>query len=115
MPLRTKTAVSVDYEIYAQQQRSEAISLEAEGNVEAAQHYYAAARHYQEKAESAIRYLEQLPVAMGEVTTPSGKIAWKAKNTLHTPEQVHLDASTQRKELLLGPCIDVCALAMDAA
>jgi hypothetical protein len=42
-------------------------------------------------------------------------IAWRPRNTLRDPEQVALDASAERKELLLGPAIDVCALALDAA
>jgi len=42
-------------------------------------------------------------------------IAWRPKNTLRDREQVALDASAERKQLLLGPNLDVAALALDAA
>lgn len=116
MPARSRTAVAVDYEASAERERSLEVGLEASGDGDQAEVHYGAARHFADKAESTTAYLTPTRTVLGEaVDHDSRVIAWRLRNTLHEPEQVVLDASAERKELLLGPAIDVCALALDAA
>lgn len=104
----------MDYQIEAEKERSIAIGLAREGKPEEAEIHYGAARYFADKAEYARRSLGPAPIVMGEATD-LGVIAWKPKNTLVDPDQVALDASAERKKLLLGPNLDVCALALDTA
>jgi hypothetical protein len=115
MPARSRTAVAVDYEASAERERSLAVGLEASGNSDQAEIHYGAARHFADKAELTTAYVAPTRTVLGEaVDRDSRVIAWRPRNTLHEPEQIALDASAERKELLLGPAIDVCALALDA-
>lgn len=118
MASKSKTSVSNDYRAYAEEQQAIAIGLVAEGKHEEASYYYSAAGNYADKADRTGAVVEHRPVAMGEATSPGRDgpvIAWRPKNTLHKPEQVALDARSERTKLLLGPAIDVCALALDTA
>ena len=116
MPARSRTAVAVDYEASAERERSLAVGLEVSGNNVQAEIHYGAARHFTDKAELTTAYVAPTRTVLGEaVDRDSRVIAWRPKNSLRDPEQVALDASAERKELLLGPAIDVCALALDAA
>lgn len=114
MPTKSKTAVATDYQMEAEKERSIAIGLAKEGKPEEAEIHYGAARYFADKAEYARRSLGSSPIVMGEAND-RGVIAWRAKNTLRDPDQVALDASAERKELLLGPSLDVSALGLDAA
>ena len=113
---RSKTSVATDYRAYADQQRAIAERLEVEGDAENAEHYRAAARHYEDKASRVAAAGGAQSVVIGEVSEENGRvIAWRPENTLKSPDQVAFDASAERKQLLLGPQIDVCALALDSA
>ena len=116
MGLKSKTAVAADFQATAEQERSIAIGLEATGRQDEADIHHGAARHFQEKASLTTAHVSRSRIVLGEaVDGDNPVIAWRPKNTLRKPEQVALDASAERKELLLGPNLDVCALAMDAA
>ena len=116
MPARSRTAVAVDYEATAERERSLAVGLESSGKSGEADIHFGAARHFADKAQLTTRHVAPTRTLLGEAVDRDNRvIAWRPKNTLHEPEQVALDASAERKELLLGPAIDVCALALDAA
>jgi hypothetical protein len=106
MTTRSKTAVGEDLRVYATKQRAIARGLEADGKQEEAAHYLAAADHYEDKARLTTLTAEQPAVALGEV--------WKPTDTMRHPDQVSLDASANRQELVLDPALDVAAMAMDA-
>ena len=115
MASKSKTAVATDYAAYAERQNATARQLEAEGDLENAAHYRAAARHFHEKAESVVATVLPTQVALGEAMSGANMIVRGPKNTLRTPDQVALDASAHRKELLIGTHIDVAAMALDAS
>jgi hypothetical protein len=107
MTTRSKTAVAEDLRAYATRQRAIARGLEADGKLEEAVHYVAAARHYEDKARITTLTSERPAVALGEV--------WKPTDTMRHPDQVSFDASADRTELLLHPALDVAAMALDMA
>lgn len=116
MTYRSITSVSADYRAYSEEQRATAVRLEAEGNHEQAEVHFGSARHFADKAASTLATGENRSLTMGEATSHGGKIiAWRPKDTLYKPEQVALDASVERTQLLLDNDLDVCALALDAA
>lgn len=116
MPARSRTAVAVDYEVSAERERSLAVGFEASGKSDEAEIHFGAARHFAHKAQLTAACAAPTSTVLGEaVERENPVIAWRPRNTLREPEQVALDASAERKELLLGPAIDVCALALDAA
>lgn len=76
----------------------------------------AAARYMREKAESALQVFGQVPTSYGEVHEHDGAVAQRTKSTIKHPDQVALDASADRKRLLVGqPIEDVVALGLDVA
>lgn len=76
----------------------------------------AAARYMREKAESALQVFGQVPTSYGEVHEDNGSIAQRTTSTIRHPDQVALDASADRKRLLVGqPIEDVVALGLDVA
>jgi hypothetical protein len=116
MGSKNRTAVATDYQVEAEKERSIAIRLTREGKHEEAETHYGTARHFEDKADFARLTRSTPPVVLGEANTDGDAvIAWRAKDTLRDPEQVALDASAERKHLLLGPHLDVCALALDTA
>ena len=116
MGLKSKTAIAADFRATAEQERSTAIGLEASGRQDEADIHHGAARHFEAKASLTTAHVSPSRIVLGEaVDGDNPVIAWRPKNTLRKPEQVALDASAERKALLLGPNLDVCALALDAA
>lgn len=116
MTTRSKTAVAIDYQIESERERSIAIGLEREGKPEEAEVHYGASRYFDDKAGFARLTRDRHSVVMGEATADNvSVIAWRPKNTLRDPDQVALDASAERKQMLLGPTVDVCALGLDTA
>ena len=115
MPTRSKTSIATEYEADAKREWSIVRRLEAEGKSEGAMHHRSAARHFQEKADLAKTYPTTAQFSHGEVKDSDGIVAWHPKNTLRVPDQVALDASADRKELLVGKHVDVAALALDVA
>lgn len=116
MGMKSKTAIAADFQATAEQERSIAIGLEASGRQEKAEIHHGAARHFEGKADLTTAHANPSRIVLGEaVDRDNPVIAWRPKNTLREPEQVALDASAERKALLLGPNLDVCALALDAA
>lgn len=76
----------------------------------------AAARYMREKSESALQVVGQIPASHGEVHEHDGSVARRTKSTIRHPDQVALDASADRKRLLVGqPIEDVVALGLDVA
>lgn len=75
-----------------------------------------AARYMREKAESALQVFGQVPTSHGEVHEHDGSVAQRTSSTIRHPDQVALDASADRKRLLVGkPIEDVVALGLDVA
>lgn len=76
----------------------------------------AAARYMREKSESALQVFGQTSTSYGETCEPDGSIAQRTKSTIRHSDQVALDASADRKRLLVGqPVDDTVALALDMA
>ncbi len=116
MPMKSKTAIAADYKATAEREQSIAVGLEATGRQDEAGIHHGATRHFEAKASLTTAHSKPSRIVLGEAADRDNPvIAWRPKNTLRVPEQVALDASAERKELLLGPAIDVCALALDAA
>jgi len=113
MASRRKSSVAADYRISAEREQALGLALEAAGDAAGAEPHYAAARHFADKADYAAPTPPPPRLVAGEVA--GSVIPWGPKDTLREPDQVALDASAQRKALLLGPQLDVCALGLDTA
>lgn len=76
----------------------------------------AAARYQHEKAEFALQVAGRVSASHGEVYEQGGTLAHRGKSSIRHPDQVALDASADRKRLLVGqPIEDAVAIGLDVA